>query len=29
MRFIADSIVPFSNNIAERAVRMPKMKQKI
>ena len=29
LRFIAAPTVPFSNNIAERAVRMPKVKQKI
>ncbi len=29
LRFIADSNVPFSNNAAEQAVRMPKVKQKI
>jgi transposase len=29
LRLIADPAVPFSNNIAERAVRMPKVKQKI
>lgn len=29
LRFIADPTVPFSNNIAEWAVRMPKVKQKI
>lgn len=29
LRFIADPTIPFSNNIAERAVRMPKVKQKI
>lgn len=29
LRFIANSIVPFTNNLAERAVRMPKVKQKI
>jgi transposase len=29
LRFIADPSVPFTNNSAERAVRMPKIKQKI
>jgi hypothetical protein len=29
LRFIADPAVPFSNNVAERAVRMPKVNQRI
>ena len=29
LRFLSDSEVPFTNNIAEQAVRMPKVKQKI
>jgi len=29
LRFIADPAVPFTNNVAERAVRMPKVKRKI
>ena len=29
LRFLSDPEVPFTNNIAEQAVRMPKVKQKI
>jgi transposase len=29
LRFISDPAVPFTNNVGERAVRMPKVKQKI
>ena len=29
LRFIGEPAVPFTNNVAERAVRMPKVKQKI
>ncbi|WP_416053871.1 IS66 family transposase [Duganella violaceipulchra] len=29
MRFISNPAVPFTNNVGERAVRMPKVKQKI
>ena len=29
LRFISDPAVPFTNNLAEQAVRMPKVKQKI
>ena len=29
LRFISDPAVPFTNNVAERAVRMPKVKQEI
>ena len=29
LRFISDPAVPFTNNVAERAVRMPKVKQRI
>jgi transposase len=29
LRFISDPTVPFTNNVGERVVRMPKVKQKI
>jgi transposase len=29
LRFISDPAVPFTNNVAEHAVRMPKVKQEI